>query len=141
MSVLLITQLQRLVGSKIEKVPRGIRGEKSSKDMASSRNLVSTIGALASPKMGDGTRWEGWDPVNRLNHSSWMAIVTPTDRPKSVRNRYVIEVLVEFVCCHVACWVFSVGVGAFVIGLSQISSFFSYLTSNCFLPVKRKTKE
>ena len=35
--------------SKIEKVPRGIRGEKSSKDMASSRNLVSTIGALASP--------------------------------------------------------------------------------------------
>ena len=44
------------VMSKIEKVPRGIRGEKSSKDMASSRNLVSTIGALASPKMGDGTR-------------------------------------------------------------------------------------
>ena len=43
--------------SKIEKVPRGIRGEKSSKDMASSRNLVSTIGALASPKMGDGTRY------------------------------------------------------------------------------------
>ena len=42
--------------SKIEKVPRGIRGEKSSEDMASSRNLVSTIGALASPKMGDGTR-------------------------------------------------------------------------------------
>ena len=41
---------------KIEKVPRGIRSEKSSKDMASSRNLVSTIGALASPKMGDGTR-------------------------------------------------------------------------------------
>ena len=41
---------------KIEKVPRGIRGEKSSKDMASSRNLVSTIGALASPKIGDGTR-------------------------------------------------------------------------------------
>ena len=42
--------------SKIEKVPRGIRDKKSSKDMASSRNLVSTIGALASPKMGDGTR-------------------------------------------------------------------------------------
>ena len=38
--------------SKIEKVQRGIRGEKSSKDMASSRNLVSTIGALASPKWG-----------------------------------------------------------------------------------------
>ena len=42
--------------SKIEKVPRGIRDAESSKDMASSRNLVSTIGALASPKMGDGTR-------------------------------------------------------------------------------------
>ena len=39
---------------KIEKVPRSIRGEKSSQDMASSRNLVSTIGALASPKMRDG---------------------------------------------------------------------------------------
>ena len=33
-------------GSKIEKVPRGIRGEKSSKDMASSRNLVSTMESL-----------------------------------------------------------------------------------------------
>ena len=40
------------VTSKIEKVPRGIRCGKSSKDMASSRNLVSTIGAQASPKMG-----------------------------------------------------------------------------------------
>ena len=27
--------------SKIEKLPRGIQGEKSSKDMASSRNLIS----------------------------------------------------------------------------------------------------
>ena len=42
--------------SKIEKVPRGIQGERSSKDMESSRNLVSTIGAQASPKKGDGTR-------------------------------------------------------------------------------------
>ena len=38
--------------SKIEKVQRGIKCEKSSKDMASSRNLVSTIGAKASPKKG-----------------------------------------------------------------------------------------
>ena len=36
----------------MEKVPMGIRYEKSSKDMASSMNLVSTIGAQASPKMG-----------------------------------------------------------------------------------------
>ena len=33
-------------------MPRGIQGEKSSKDMASSRNLVSTIGAQASPEKG-----------------------------------------------------------------------------------------
>ena len=46
---------QKLVRSKIERVPRDIRGEKSSKDMASSRNLVSTIGTQASPKKGDGT--------------------------------------------------------------------------------------
>ena len=50
---LLTTRLSGLLTtSKIEKVPRGFRGEKSSKDMASSRNLVSTIGALASPKWG-----------------------------------------------------------------------------------------
>ena len=42
--------------SKIEKIPRGIQGEKSNKDTVSSRNLVSTIGAQASPKLGDGTR-------------------------------------------------------------------------------------
>ena len=51
-----IFNIEGVIISKIEKVPRGIRGEKSSKDMASSRNLVSTIGALASPKMGDGIR-------------------------------------------------------------------------------------
>ena len=49
-------RLSNVRASKIEKVPRGIRGKKSSKDMASSRNLVPTIGALASLKMGDGTR-------------------------------------------------------------------------------------
>ena len=40
---------------KVEKVPRGIQGEKSSKDKASSRNLVSKTGAQTSPKTGDGT--------------------------------------------------------------------------------------
>ena len=29
-----------------------------------------------------------------------------TDRPKLVRNRCVIEVLVAFLCCHVAFWIF-----------------------------------
>ena len=55
-SYVTIISIMNVALSKIEKVPRDIRGEKSSKDMASSRNLVSTIGALASPKLGDGTR-------------------------------------------------------------------------------------
>ena len=46
-------------------------------------------------------------------------------------NRYVIKVLVAFLCCHVA-FGFSVAVGAFVIGLSQISSFFP-----CILQLER----
>ena len=45
------SRLEIILKDKIEKVPRGIRGEKSSKDMASSRNLVSTIGAQLSPTM------------------------------------------------------------------------------------------
>ena len=34
-----------------------IQGEKSSKDMASLRYLVTTIGAQEIPKKGDGTRF------------------------------------------------------------------------------------
>ena len=37
-------------------------------------------------------------PVNQVNHSSWVAIVTPTDRPKSVRNRSIIEHFCGGVC-------------------------------------------
>ena len=57
-----------------------------------------------------------------------MAVVTPTDRPKLVCNCCVIEVFDNvFVLSH--CFLdFSVGVGAFVIGLSQISSFFSHIS-------------
>ena len=53
--------------------------------------------------------WEGWALVNRFNHTSWVAVVTPTDRPKLVRNRYVIELFCAVVCVvtlpfwHV-CW-------------------------------------
>ena len=51
---------------------------------------------------------EGWNPVNWFNHTSWVAIVTPTDRPKSVRNRCVIESFDGvFLCCHVAFWLLS----------------------------------
>ena len=35
-----------------------------------------------------------------------MAVVTPIDRPKSVRNRCVIEVFVAFLCCDFAFWTF-----------------------------------
>ena len=54
---------------------------------------------------------------SRLNHTNWVAIVTPTDHPKSVSNRCVTEDLVAVLCCHVAFWIW-VGVGAIVIGLS-----------------------
>ena len=56
-----------------------------------------------------------------------MAIVTPNDRPKSVRNRCVIKVFCDVFVLYRCFLDFSVGVGAFVIGLSQISLFFSYL--------------
>ena len=54
-----------------------------------------------------------------------MAIVTPTDRPKTVRNHCVIEVFGGVFVLSRCVLDFSVGAGAFDIGLSQISSFFS----------------
>ena len=51
-------------------------------------------------------------------------IVTPTDRRNSVCNRCVIEVFGGVFVLSRCFLDFSVGVGAFVIGLSQISSFF-----------------
>ena len=55
----------------------------------------------------------------------WVAVVTPTDRNKSVRNRCVIELFVALFVLLLCPFDISVGVGAFVIGLSQISYFFS----------------
>ena len=49
-------------------------------------------------------------PVNQVNHTSWVTIITPTDRPKSaVRNRCVIELfcgVVRVVTLHFwhFCW-------------------------------------
>ena len=37
---------------------------------------------------------------------SQISSFSPTDRPKSVRNRCVIEVLVAFLCRHLAFWIF-----------------------------------
>ena len=62
------------------------------------------------------------DPVNKFNQTSWVAIVTPTDRPKSVRNRCLIEVFGGIVVLSRCFLDFSVGVGAFVIGQSRISA-------------------
>ena len=35
---------------------------------------------------------------NPVNHTSWVAVVTPTDRPKSVRNCCLIELFCGVVC-------------------------------------------
>ena len=62
-----------------------------------------------------------------------MTAVTPTDRPKSVRNSCVIKVfggVFMLSRCFLDC---SVGVGVFVTGLSQISSFFSLKEQRKFL--------
>ena len=84
--------------------------------------------------------WEGLDPMNRFNHTGWVAIVTRTvaDRSKSVRNRCEIEVFgCVFVLSH-CCLSFSACVGSFVIWLSQISSFFSLV---CGLNLHRRPGE
>ena len=62
-----------------------------------------------------------------VNHTSWVALVTPTDRPKSVRNRCLIELFCGVVCVVTCPFDISVGEGAFVIGLGQIASFVAYI--------------
>ena len=74
--------------------------------------LLRLVGSLESNK-----------PVNPHQLGGYRI---PTERPKSIRKRCVME---DFggVCMLSLCYfVFSVGVGALVIGLSQISSFFSH---------------
>ena len=62
--------------------------------------------------------WEG-GPVNQVNHTSLVAVVTPTDRPKSVRNCCLIELFVALFVLSLCHFDISVGVGAFWLG--QIS--------------------
>ena len=62
-----------------------------------------------------------------------MAIVTQTDRPKSVRNCCVIEVFGGVFVLSRCFLDFSVGVGAFVIGPSQISFFSSCIVKKVYL--------
>ena len=67
-------------------------------------------------------KWEGLALINRFENTSWVAVVTPM----LVRNSFVIEVLVTYFLLLSRCFLdFSVGVGAFIIGRSQIFSPFS----------------
>ena len=75
--------------------------------------------------------WESW-ARKPFNHTSWMTVVTPSDRPKSVRNRCVIEHFGDVFVLSCCLFDISDGIGAFVIGLSQISSF-SLLNPKQFL--------
>ena len=63
-------------------------------------------------------------PVKPVYHTSLVAVVTPTDRPKSVCNRCVIELFVALFVLSICPFEISAGVGDFVIALSRISSFF-----------------
>ena len=54
-----------------------------------------------------------------------MTVFTPIDRPMSVRNRCEIELFGGVFVLSLCPFDISVGIGVFVIGLSQISSFFS----------------
>ena len=64
-------------------------------------------------------------PVKPVNHTSWVVVVTPTDPSKSVHYRCIIKLFVALFVLSFCPFDISVGVGAFVIGLSQITSFFS----------------
>ena len=62
-------------------------------------------------------------PVNQVNHTSWVAIVTPTDRPKSDRNRSVIDCLWCCLCCHFALLAFLLVWGLFSLAGSDLFLF------------------
>ena len=64
------------------------------------------------------------DPVNLLNHTSWAALLTQTDRPKSLHICWVIEVFGGVLGLSICFFDFSIGIGAIIIELSQINSFF-----------------
>ena len=57
------------------------------------------------------------------NQTKWVAISTPTDTPKSVRKRCVIELLMTIFLLSLCLVVFSVGKGTFVKGSGHLSAF------------------
>ena len=66
------------------------------------------------------------DDVGRKKNVRYQVItIIQTDRPKSVRNRCVIKLFCGIALLSLCPFEISAGVGAFVLGLSQISSFFS----------------
>ena len=87
--------------SKIEKVPRGIQGKKSSKDMASSRNLVSTIWAQASPKKvgTEPSVWKGKRSLLAYNTRSKCPMETTHNSAKvklSIKVMKLVESLISW---------------------------------------------
>ena len=74
------------------------------------------------------------------NHTSWVAVVTPTDRPKSVRNCCLIELFVALFVLLLCPFDISVSIGVFVIGLGQISSFLSVFALNMLNTTKHSTR-
>ena len=58
-------------------------------------------------------------PLNWFNHISWVAVVTPTDRPKSVGSRCVIKLFGGVFVLSLRLFDISVGIRAFVIGQSD----------------------
>ena len=90
-----------------------------------SETFILNINAFDCPNCCG--EWEGWDPVNWFKHTGWVAIVTQTDRPKLCNQSFWWRF-----CVVTLLFGFSVGVGAFVIGLSQISSCFP-----CILQLER----
>ena len=87
-------------------------------------NIRSPRSMPAHCRAGKSGGWSALCCERSFNHTSLVGIVISTDRPKSVRNHYVIEVF-DGVCELSLCFLdFSVGVGAFVLELSLICSFF-----------------
>ena len=72
-----------------------------------------------------------------VNHTCWMTVVTPTDRPKSVRNCCVIEMFGGIFVLSIGFRIFS-WYGVFVIELSQISFFFALWLNCSFLNISER---
>ena len=90
---------------------------------------VHSIGFEAQEKytsLAEDNEHEDWYYFSRFKMMLYEPKVSNVlSRPKSVRNRCVIELFVALFVLSLCPFDISVGVGAFVIGLSQISSFFS----------------